>query len=193
MKLNLGCGDKLYPTEDGWINVDIVLAVPEEKVELVGKIHKDTKIEGNKPLFHNAELKDLHQIDSGIVDEIHGYHIIEHFYRDEVQGVLEEWLRVLKPQGKIFLEQPDITKCAANFLAGILNGDERLAYNLGYLGFYGDGTSKEPYMGHHWGWYPLTLGKAMEEAGYVNIQQEPAQTHMKDRRDFRMTGRKPLA
>ena len=124
------------------------------------------------------------------VDEVHGYHIIEHFYRDEVPGILKEWTRVLKKGGVLVLEQPDVVKCAANFLSGLVNGNKQLEYNLGFLGIYGDGTSKAPLMGHKWGWYPETLGEALVNVGLVNVRQEPAKMHMKDVRDFRIIGEK---
>lgn len=188
MKLNLGCGTKLYSTKEGWINVDIVEPKGDHKV--VDTV-EESSLEINKEfpfIFHRSDLKDLRWISDNVADEIHGYHIIEHFFRDEVPEVLKEWKRVLKPGGKICLEQPDVLKCAANFIAGALNGDSRLCYNLGFLGFYGDGTSKEPYMGHKWGWHPQTLIEELKDVGFVNCTQKPSEHHMKDIRDFRVEG-----
>lgn len=191
LKLNLGCGNKLYPQNEGWINVDVeppgnmtfheIDSIDEDILDSINTKH---------PLVHQSLLQSLQFVDDEVADEIHGYHIIEHFFRDEVPGVLEEWKRVLKPGGTIILEQPDVIKCAANFLAGLVNGDERLGYNLGFLGFYGDGTSEAPYMGHKWGWHAATLGEQLMSVGFVNVRQEPAETHMKDVRDFRIVGEK---
>lgn len=174
VKLNLGCGNKLYPEDEGWINVDAIeLTTTPDNVKFV-----------------RSELHVLDWLEDNSVDEIHGIHIIEHFFRDEVPEVLKEWNRVLKKGGILILEQPDVVKCAANFLAGLVNGNEKLEYNLGFLGFYGDGTSKEPLMGHKWGWYPATLGEVLTERGFINVRQEPAKMHMKDVRDFRIIGEK---
>lgn len=190
LKLNLGCGNKLYPKEDGWINIDVI--EPTTKFKSVEIITPTSLEETNERfLFHNSLLQNLQFVDENIADEIHGYHIIEHFYKDEVEGVLKEWFRVLKPGGKIILEQPDVVKCAANFLSGLLNGNKQLEYNLGLLGFYGDGTTQKPFMGHKCGWYFHSLKEALEEVGFINSICKPAQTHMKDIRDFRIEAEKP--
>lgn len=187
LRLNLGCGNKLYSREDRWINVDIV--EPKSLTENVGTIHEEVVFEGNvAPLFHQSSLQNLCFVDDGCVDEIHAYHVIEHFFRNEVQDLLKEWKRVLKPGGTIHLEQPDVIKCAANFIAGLCNGDASLSYNLGFLGFYGDGTSKEPFMGHKWGWHPSSLMEELEKAGFTGVVETAPQTHMKEVRDFRIEG-----
>lgn len=188
VKLNLGCGNKLYPAKDGWINVDVV--TPKEDHFKIDEIPYEGNTIGDLPMFHQSLLQKLQFIEDDCVDEIHGYHIIEHFFRDEVPEVLLEWKRVLKPTGTLVLEQPDVIKCAANFLSGSINGDKTLEYNLGFLGFYGDGTSKEPYMGHKWGWHFQTLGAELHKAGFEHINEQPAQKHMKTIRDFRIIGRK---
>lgn len=48
------------------------------------------------------------------VDEIRAFHIIEHFDWFQGQRTLEEWFRVLKPGGRLWLETPDfLTSCDA--------------------------------------------------------------------------------
>ncbi len=172
--LNLGCGNKLYPASEGWLNVDIVEP-------------KDIP-EGVK--FLAADLKNIWQLDQ-VADEVHAYHVCEHFYREELPGVLKEWLRVLKPGGKLCVEQPDILKCAANLLAGYHCNSPGVLHNLGILGFYGDGKPDAPYMSHKWGWMPDTLGNELARAGFVNISHVPAKTHAKEMRDFRLEAEKP--
>lgn len=173
IKLNLGCGNKLYPKSEGWINVDIVTPkVTPEGIDFV-----------------QGELKSL-PFEDNSVDEAHAYHVIEHFYRVEVPVVLKEWLRVLKPGGKLILEQPDILKCAANIFAGMTRGNDFYVNKMGILGFFGDGTPDEPYMSHKWGWYPESLGRELHKVGFVGISSEDAQTHMKTERDFRIVGTK---
>lgn len=173
IRLNLGCGDKLYKKEANWINVDIV--PPKEIPEGIE--------------FVEADLVSL-PFEDNYADEIHAYHVIEHFYRVDVPKVLTEWLRVLKPGGKVFLEQPDMLKCAANIIHGIALGNEQEVNRLGILGLYGDGTPEQPYMGHRWGWYPQSLGKVLESVGFKDIHVAPALTHMRDIRDFRIVGTK---
>ena len=174
IKLNLGCGNKLYPIKDNWINVDIV--TPKELPEGV--------------VFVEANLLEL-PFENDHVDEIHAYHVIEHFYRSDVPAVLAEWFRVLKPGGVVVLEQPDIVKCAANIIHGMTQGDLEEVNRLGILGFFGDGSSDQPYMSHKWGWYPQSLGSVLDSVGFINIRPQDAQTHMKTLRDFRIIGVKP--
>ena len=189
MKLNLGCGNKLYLPVEGFINVDIV--DPTVRVVSVDVITNETTVnEGGAPMFLQSDLMNLHTVDDEVADEIHAYHIIEHFFRSEVPHVLKEWHRVLKVGGVIALEQPDVLKCAANFITGMTRGDGTLIHNLGILGFYGDGTPDEPYMGHKWGWYPDSLAQELVKAGFDSVTVEPAQTHMKDVRDFRLVAKK---
>lgn len=189
LKLNLGCGNKIYEREGGWVNVDVI--EPNIAVDIIGDITNDQCESGSEsPKFHQSLLQELKYIDDEVADEVHAYHVIEHFYRSEVPEVLKEWKRVLKPNGLIVLEQPDILKCAANFLTGMTRGDNTLIHNMGILGFYGDGTPEEPYMGHKWGWFPETLANELVNAGFVDVKLEQAKTHMRDLRDFRLEARR---
>lgn len=44
---------------------------------------------------------------SGSLDFIYSSHLIEDFYWDEIRLILKEWIRVLKPSGRLVLYQPD--------------------------------------------------------------------------------------
>jgi len=52
------------------------------------------------------------------VDEIKAFHIIEHFNFFEIKDVLEEWYRVLKPGGRLYLETPDFLETCRSFVEG---------------------------------------------------------------------------
>jgi hypothetical protein len=58
--------------------------------------------------------------------------------------------------------------------------------------FYGDPSWQDPLMIHRWGYSPRSLGQVMHEAGLVNLRQEPAQFKLRDPRDMRIVGEKPL-
>lgn len=189
LKLNLGCGNKLYSAVEGWVNVDVV--EPEAVVTKVDSLDSSGIDDVSRPVFHQSLLQNLNFVEDNVADEIHAYHVIEHFYVSEVPEVLKEWKRVLKPNGVIYLEQPDVLKCAANLLLGIVRREPMLINNLGVLGFFGAGTPEEPYMSHKWGWYPDSLGEQLHKAGFTDIVVMSAQTHMKDVRDFRIKGVKP--
>jgi SAM-dependent methyltransferase len=93
LKLNLGCGSKHWP---GFVNIDGISnnrSVPDLLHDL------------NKPLPY----------DDGSVDEIHAIHLIEHFYRWEVPGILADWTRALKPGGLLVLECPSLERVLAAF------------------------------------------------------------------------------
>ena len=95
IKLNLGCGDKLL---EGYINVDLV----EDR-------------SGVKPDV-NCDLRNLSVFESNYADEILSVHVVEHFWRWEVEQVLSEWVRVLKPKGKLILECPNLISACEEFL-----------------------------------------------------------------------------
>ena len=80
-RLHIGCGKREIP---GWVHVD--------KADFEHIDHKDiTKF----PILDNT------------VQTIYASHVLEYFDREEVIPVLQEWYRVLKPEGKLYLAVPD--------------------------------------------------------------------------------------
>jgi len=95
LKLHLACG---HDYDDSYINVD--LYAPEDA-------RCDIRFDVQKlPYPDNS------------VDEIKAFHIIEHFHFFEIQEVLKEWNRVLKPGGKLWLETPDFLESCRSFVEG---------------------------------------------------------------------------
>ncbi len=171
-KLNLGCGDKILP---GYVNVDVVESRRGFKPDVICDLHKLT------PFGDNS------------VDGILSVHVVEHFWRWEVLEILQEWVRVLKPGGQMILECPNLLAAANEFLqnpeAGAGPGPE--GQRTMWV-FYGDPAWKDPYMIHRWGYTPRSLAQVMHEAGLVNLRQEPAQFKLREPRDMRIVGEKPL-
>jgi predicted SAM-dependent methyltransferase len=95
LKLHLACG---HDYNEDYINID--LYAPE-----------DAKCDVR---FDVAKLP----YDDNTVDEIKAFHIIEHFHFFEIQEVLKEWYRVLKPGGKLYLETPDFLETCRSFVEG---------------------------------------------------------------------------
>lgn len=93
MKLNLGCG-KSY--QDGFINIDAF----------------DTTVADKSMSVLSLEFP------SNTVDEIRASHIIEHLGYINSTFALAEWFRVLKPQGLLLIETPDIETSFRNYAAG---------------------------------------------------------------------------
>lgn len=201
IKFNMACGKRLYPSSDTevWVNIDIVHPVDtlgetyDLPVHTLDTLSVSSIKEAPKGhlLFHHSDVTSLNWVDGELADEIHAYHIIEHLYRTEVVNVLKEWKRVLKTGGYLCMEQPDVMKCAANMLLGYVRKEEQLVNQLGILGFFGDGSKDQPFMGHKWGWFPESLTQVMQKAGFIDIINPSAKTHMKDVRDFRLEGKKP--
>lgn len=96
LKLHLACG---HDYNEDFINID--LYAPEDA-------KCDVRFDVQKiPYPDNS------------VDEIKAFHIIEHFHFFEIQEVLKEWYRVLKPGGRLHLETPDLLETCRSFVEGI--------------------------------------------------------------------------
>jgi len=168
VKLNLGCGDKILP---GYVNVDVASERAGKQPDVI------------------CDVRKLEKFDNGHADEILAVHVVEHFWRWEVVDILKEWVRVLKPGGKMILECPNLKSACEEFLK-----EPDLRSAAGPEGqrsmwvFYGDPRWKDPLMVHRWGYTPLSLAKIMNEAGLTDLKQEPAQFKLKEPRDMRITG-----
>ena len=171
VRLNLGCGDKILPD---YINVDVVAARAGKKPDVISDLHKLT-------LFQND-----------YADEILSVHVVEHFWRWEVEDVLKEWIRGLKPGGKMIVECPNLKSACEEFLK---NPD--VAASGGPEGqrsmwvFYGDPRWQDPLMVHRWGYTPQSLSALLSSVGLVNVRQEAAQYKLREPRDMRIVAEKP--
>lgn len=95
LKLHLACG---HDYKDDYINVDLY---PTDGAVTDAQ-------------FDVAVLP----YDDNTVDEIRAFHIIEHFDWHQGQRTLEEWYRVLKPGGRLWLETPDFLASCDAFVKG---------------------------------------------------------------------------
>ena len=95
LKLHLACG---HDYDENYINVDLY-APDDAKCDVRFDVQK-------LPYEDNS------------VDEIKAFHIIEHFHFFEIKDVLEEWYRVLKPGGRLYLETPDFLETCRSFVNG---------------------------------------------------------------------------
>ena len=171
MKLNLGCGDKIL---DGFVNVDVVESRAGKRPDVICDLHKLTPFEDES------------------ADEVMAIHVVEHFWRWEVLDILKEWVRVLKPGGKMILECPNLISACQAVLADPDNvtgpGPEG---QTSMWVLYGDPRWKDPLMVHRWGYTPRSLASIMHQAGLIQLRQEPAQYKLREPRDMRITGLKP--
>jgi len=58
--------------------------------------------------------------------------------------------------------------------------------------FYGDPRWQDPLMVHRWGYTPISLATLMKTCGLIEVKQESAQYKLREPRDMRITGIKPL-
>lgn len=75
--------------------------------------------EGFTPLghAHGSEIYPLAVAD-GSVDVIRASHCLEHFPHGQIQAIVNEWARALKPGGELMIAVPDFEKIAKGYLAG---------------------------------------------------------------------------
>jgi SAM-dependent methyltransferase len=139
-----------------------------------------------------ADVRDLRVFETCYADEVMAVHVVEHFWRWEVEDVVREWIRVLKPGGLLVLECPNLLSACEALLA-----DPTLAARSDQAGqrsmwvFYGDPQWKDPLMIHRWGYTPQSLKDLLCQLGLVDVRQEPAQFKLREPRDMRIVGVKP--
>lgn len=116
MKLHLGCGKRYI---SGFVHID---AIDYPHVE------------------HVATIDNLSFISNDSVDLIYNCHVLEHFKRRDVDRVLMEWLRVLKPGGILRTSVPDFEALCEvyrrygqlDLVIGALFGRGDYLYNIHY-------------------------------------------------------------
>jgi SAM-dependent methyltransferase len=148
VRLHLGCGtDK----RAGWINVD---SNAEVRPDIVANV-------GHLPMFQDRS-----------VDVIEACHLFEHLTYDDARSALEEWARILRPSGELFLELPDLEACIR--ILGRYRDEHGI--DLGLIGMYGwppdIATGGVPQI-HKWGWTRVSLSQALLDAGFERTEFGP--------------------
>lgn len=159
VRLNLGCGGKQVA---GYIGVDFEENYSGVKPDVV------------------ADLRSL-PFEDGSVDEVLAVHVIEHFYLWEVEDVLKEWKRVLKPGGKIVLELP----CLDKIINAFIEYSGAPPVNLAMWGLYGDPGHKDEKMCHRWAYSVNALRALLGVVGFQEIEERKPEYHVAVR-DMRM-------
>lgn len=161
--LNLGCGHCIWP---GWVNVDGF----DERADVT------------------ADLLKLPYVD-GAVDRIAAIHVLEHFYLWDARKALKEWLRVLKPGGRLAVELPSMDSVFGHIGARMRKGEMPSA-TFSWFPLWGDPRYENPAMMHKWGYFRSDVQNMLTEAGFVEVEIKPARYHF-PQRDMRCEGVKP--
>ncbi len=173
IKLNLGAGDKSIP---GYTSVDIAPSRKGVVPDILCDLASDDLFKHFKP---------------GSVDEILSVHVVEHFYRYEIEAVLHRWHRLLKPGGNLIVECPNLLYACQQIVkdggAHTTGPDKKDGQTTMWV-LYGNPGEKDPLMCHKWGYTPDSLRSLLQSVGFVNVWEEPAQFKAKNPRDMRVVG-----
>lgn len=162
MLLHVGCGNKRkdrttrgFNTEDWWeIRLDIDAAV---KPDVIGT------------------LSDMSAVASESVDALFSSHNIEHLYPHEVPRALQEFQRVLKPDGFAVITCPDLRSICARVAEDALL-EPAYQSPMGPItpldvifGHRASIAAGNLHMAHHTGYTRKTLGEALSAAGFKSV------------------------
>lgn len=147
IKINLACGDVILP---GYINCDLYNTKADVK----------------------CDVTDLSRFEDNSVDEILAQHIIEHFSYPEVDRILLEWKRVLKPGGELIIETPDFYESCKKFVS--LPEEQRYTmYGHFFAKSWIDGET------HKFLFTKGELWNVLTRAGFKNIDREAPTRYLK--------------
>ena len=116
--------------------------------------------------------------------EIHCIHGLEHVPRLEVENMLLDWHRVMRPGARLAIEVPCLDKMAALITAGEKN------LRLTLLGIFGDPRDPKPGMMHAWAYTKAELCTILEQCGFDDVKVMEPKFHIAAR-DMRVEARKP--
>ncbi len=158
IKLNLGCGVFYKP---GYVNIDLSEKDVADEVQNV------------------AELK----YESNTVDVIEASHIIEHFDIIHLPYILAEWFRVLKPDGVLCIETPNLLKSIVKLKPRNFES-KKLTYQFLFGIDYGGNS-------HKMGFTSRFLKKYLLSTGFTKISKQK-QRSFNSEKGIRFCCRKPV-
>lgn len=115
------------------------------------------------PHIKSHNIKNLEYLPN-TVDNIYSAHTLEYFDREEVLPVLQEWNRVLKPEGNLYLSVPDFRTMTELYLQDNIP----LHKFLGPL--FGKMPMKDTTIYHKTVWDYQSLGEYLRIAGFRRIE-----------------------
>lgn len=121
MRLHLGCGTRNFGPD--WVHVDV---------------------EDHPHVDIHHPVDTLPMVESNSVYLVYACHVLEHFMHREVETVLAEWRRVLRPGGVLRLAVPDFASLVkiyrktgdiSTILGPLMGGQKGFIYNFHYTAF----------------------------------------------------------
>jgi len=114
---------------------------------------------------HHCNAKNLSQFNDNTFNEIYASHVLEHFdYKDEIIEVLNEWIRVLIPSGKLYVSVPDMDILCELFIRKDLDIVEK--FHVMRM-IFGGHIDEHDY--HMMRYYKEILEIYLREAKFINI------------------------
>lgn len=147
-KLHIGCGMQRKPE---YLNIDLSPAVIPDVI---------------------AHCHRLGFIQTNSIERIESFHLFEHIFPDDIQATLDEWHRVLKNDGELHIETPDLEQCIKSI--GKMHSPD--GYDLAMIGIYGypPDIKKDGYpQAHKWGHSFESLKAQLLQTGFSNVQRGP--------------------
>lgn len=167
MKLHLGCGGTHL---EGYINIDLYDDEGADKL---------------------ADACDISMFESNTADEIRSHHLIEHLTYRQLEKAFQEWYRVLKSGGLLFIECPNILEICREFVsapeeeawAGMPPGTNKTRYGYALIqaiygnqmgptepSLYGFGSLTQLLQTHKSGWTPEYLTRWLRKVGFSRFE-----------------------
>lgn len=117
---------------------------------------------------HVGNANDLSRFADNSFDALYASHVLEHFsYQNELQQVLAEWFRVLKPGGSLYAGVPDLEVLCRLFLQkeGISAEERFLLMRMIF------GGQIDPWDFHKVGMYEELLAHLLAHTGFTRIRR----------------------
>jgi predicted SAM-dependent methyltransferase len=109
-------------------------------------------------------------------------HAIEHFDKDEGISVLKDMADILKSNGEITVEGPDVAKCITNF--------SNPAQSIEWIFGSSKETKRDKAYRHKWGYTGTLVASILNHIGMDVKVVTVGRSHNMPNRDYRVTGRK---
>jgi predicted SAM-dependent methyltransferase len=138
---------------------------------------------------------DIRTLDAAFesVDRILLVHVLEHFVRWEALDLLTQFYRLLKPEGLLIMEHPDLDGCIKMYLKGKATIDTPLGVlNQGFTQFYGNQWDGLDYETHRYVWTKREMALELKKVGFeILVLDNKAKFHVPER-DMRVIARKKV-